>query len=330
MSEEKPLGEKTRTCPSCRCTISVLATKCRYCGESVGKPKEEARKLSINDLGGENIQHRALSSSVMDALESFRIEDAKDGDAGEGADVDDLNFDGLDTSGIDDPYNQSPLSSSSTVVPPASSSGGLNFGLIAKIAAAIIVIGGIAAFAPSYFQKNVEVPSDARPSEFVNRAPLILEQTGDSLAALEVAVQAMNDHPGANQTQIADDVMAAVVGDIEAQLNAEPWSPENLREATRMATAAAQLFPGKQSSDIKSIVEAEEEAYSMILVDIDPSTRQAEYKLASPGKPVEFAKQGAMISDRFRVVSMVGDKLKLEDMKRDGRDLVWQVGRNPN
>src|SRR5690606_34714265 len=63
-----------RLCPTCRMEIRVLATKCRFCGENVGRPRDEVRALSIDDLGGETIRHYAPSSSVMEAIEAFRSE----------------------------------------------------------------------------------------------------------------------------------------------------------------------------------------------------------------------------------------------------------------
>ena len=79
--EEFP-EEKTRICPSCRMRISVLATRCLHCGESVGRPKDETRELSTQDLGGETIYHRAPSGSVIDALEAFREEEDASAQAG--------------------------------------------------------------------------------------------------------------------------------------------------------------------------------------------------------------------------------------------------------
>ena len=72
---DKERPDKTRLCSSCRMEISVLATKCRYCGASVGRPRDEPRSLTIGDLGGEHFVHYAPSSSVMEALESFRAEE---------------------------------------------------------------------------------------------------------------------------------------------------------------------------------------------------------------------------------------------------------------
>ena len=64
-----------RLCPSCRMSIPVLAVKCRFCGEEVGRPRDETRKLSISDLGGQDSTMYAPSSSVMEALEAFRTEE---------------------------------------------------------------------------------------------------------------------------------------------------------------------------------------------------------------------------------------------------------------
>ena len=71
--------DKTRLCPSCRMQISVLATKCRFCGENVSRPRVEDRHFTIRDLGGENSRKYAASESMLSALESFRIEQAERG-----------------------------------------------------------------------------------------------------------------------------------------------------------------------------------------------------------------------------------------------------------
>lgn len=327
VSQETPLGEKTRTCPSCRMMISVLATKCRHCGESVGKPKEEARKLSINDLGGENIQHRALSSSVMEALESFRIEDAKEGDdliSG----FDELNIGGVSSSGGgDSQYNRSPLASSSTMPAASSGSSGMNLGLIAKIAAVIVVIGAGAVLAPKFFAKNVETESNAKATgEYVNRAPSILASTGDSLQALQAAVDAIKEAPGPQNNRIADDMLTKVIEDINSQLNASPWSKDNLKEASRLASSATQLLPGNRSKEIKEVVDAEQDAYRLNLARIDTRAQKAVFQVTPGGEMIEVAR-GEMIAGRFKLLSFSADSsATLEDTQRGSRRLEWRVG----
>ena len=44
--------EKTRLCPACRMPISILATRCRHCGQKVDRPRDEGRRLTIATLGG--------------------------------------------------------------------------------------------------------------------------------------------------------------------------------------------------------------------------------------------------------------------------------------
>jgi len=66
--------EKDRLCPLCRMPISILATKCRYCGELVGRAREKDRKLSVLDIGG-SAPSCAPGEEVVDAFEAFRQEE---------------------------------------------------------------------------------------------------------------------------------------------------------------------------------------------------------------------------------------------------------------
>ena len=67
--------DKTRLCPTCRSPISVLATKCKFCGDPVGRPRDENRKLTVDDLGGESASEFTRSEDVMEALEAYRREE---------------------------------------------------------------------------------------------------------------------------------------------------------------------------------------------------------------------------------------------------------------
>jgi hypothetical protein len=55
--------------------ISVLATKCRYCGDLVGRPREKDRQLSVLDLGGSISSGYGAGEGLLDALEAFRREE---------------------------------------------------------------------------------------------------------------------------------------------------------------------------------------------------------------------------------------------------------------
>lgn len=326
MSDDKITHEKNRTCPSCRTEISVLATKCKFCGEIVGKPKEETRSLSINDLGGENTQHRAISSSVMDALESFRIEDSKDGSDVDGfGGIDD--FDAPSGGGDQMDYNRSPLEGAAPAAPPASS--GIRIGTIAKIAALVVVIAVVAIKAPGFLKNMQESDAPAKETTFRNQAPGIYESTGDPLQALEAAISATIEDPGPANTKIADDMLDAVVDKIQGLLDAQPWDKTKLRDAYRIANQATQIHPHRRVIGIRDEVDQENADYSMILVKIDTKLKRAEFKLVGASKsPIVYAKIEEEVGGRFKVVSMSGsNSLMLEDTKRNGRLINVQATR---
>lgn len=319
--------EKSRTCPSCRTEISVLATKCKFCGEIVGKPKEETRSLSINDLGGENTQHRAISSSVMDALESFRIEDAKDGSDVDGfGGIDDFDVPGGDGGQMD--YNRSPLGGAAPAPPPAS--GGIRIGTIAKIAALVVVIAVVAIKAPGFLNNMQENDAPAKETTYRNQAPSIYASTGDPLQALEAAITATNEDPSPANTKIADDMLDAVVDKVQGLLDADPWDKTKLRDASRITNQAAQIHPHRRVIDIRDEVDQENADYSMILVKIDAKLQRAEFKLVGvSGKPIVYAKINEDVGGRFQVVGMSGSSsLMLEDAKRNGRLINVQAMRS--
>jgi hypothetical protein len=327
VSDDPKLGEKQRTCPSCRCTISVLASKCRFCGEVVGKPKEEARQLSINDLGGENVQHRALSNSVMDALEAFRIEDAKDEPLSGGVSgIDDFDMDGSASSGPKD-YNQSPLSAPTGAV--RASSGGINFSTIAKIAAVVVVVAIVAIKAPAYLKSTLDNDAVATVPTFRNDAPDILESTGNPIKALEAAIAASRENPNDENSKIIDEMAAEVLIDIKSLLDASPWDKTKLKEASTKVTTAAQLYPQGAVKEAQNLVKAENAAYSLTLMKIDSVTEKAEFKTGASGGKVVFAGRGETVGDRFRVVSISGSgSVKLEDTQRGNRRLELEVAQS--
>ena len=132
MSNDDPLKEKTRTCPSCRSEISVLATKCLHCGETVGKPKAEVRQLSVEDLGGEVKKAQPTPASVVGAMDSMRQ------DSGSGKTFDSLPKIDLDNLGMDDSANTGtapPAQSQSQPqsAAPQQSDGGIKMKPILKI-----------------------------------------------------------------------------------------------------------------------------------------------------------------------------------------------------
>jgi len=49
---DSSLDEKTRKCPACRSTISILAATCKFCGRNVPPPMTDIRRLTASELEG--------------------------------------------------------------------------------------------------------------------------------------------------------------------------------------------------------------------------------------------------------------------------------------
>ncbi len=93
--EEFHLEDELRLCPVCRMSISVWATRCRFCGEEVGRPKREEKKLTMRDLGAPKQAAYKQSEEVRKALDDFRKSFAESAGA-----TSPYNLSGLDTQAL--------------------------------------------------------------------------------------------------------------------------------------------------------------------------------------------------------------------------------------
>ena len=85
MSEKNKPNDEERLCPACRSDISIWATKCKFCGSEVGRPRMREDRLTVKDLGGESPSTHRVSKHVMGAIGSFRYDEvyAQDADNNE-------------------------------------------------------------------------------------------------------------------------------------------------------------------------------------------------------------------------------------------------------
>lgn len=317
--------EKSRTCPSCRCSISVLATKCRFCGETVGKPKVEVRQLSVDDLGGESTTHQAVSSSVLEALDAMRQETGTGGEDESSSDASGMvGGAGIDTSGLDD-FDQPSFRAHTTKLRKPTVVDRLM--TVVKIAAVIGVVAIIAIKVPPMFKSNSSKVNEIEFTPGPNLAPQILEENGDLLGALKAAVNAKKENSNAENDKIADDVVVRIEEDVESFLNASPWTMDDLNAASTMADSSARIFPSDATNALKMSVEQEYADYHMLLVDIDVDAKTAEFQL-SDRKKAEV-KIGELVAGRFKVVDIQSNAVYLKDTKRDGRSLMCAMAQGP-
>jgi hypothetical protein len=324
--------EKQRVCPSCRMQISVLASKCRFCGEEVGKPKEEARKLSIHDLGGESVQHRAPSGSVMEALESFRVEESLNTTRGPqlGGSSLEQDFGGK---------SDRPASSGSafkSAIPTRTRKRAVRSRLIAGIAGGIIVVVLVVLAGPRMLAAISSSRADAGIPTYKNRAPEILAGGGPAIEALQAAVEAIGHEDSARNREIAENAVEAVDKEVRGLLAKKPFNIDNLGAASSLAGRAADLYPNPVTKELVDTAQEDNRIYKMFLKGIDRSKSSATFVLNEPGAPQVTVYQSeangsTVLLGRFevdKIASGVGS-VTLKDTKRGDRRVVFEMGKAP-
>ncbi len=364
-NDNEPRGEgseKNRVCPSCRMTISFLATKCRYCGEEVGKPKEETRALTVEALGGETIYHRAPSGSVMDALESFRLEEAVTNEAAEEeaasksggfmfkksepvrtptptrgpSDLPDLDARSRE---LADAATGEPSTIIRRGAPKKKKQKkqGLQDRLMlgGGVAIAIIVVLFAGIKGVRWVQAYVEERNTPPVDIYVNRAPELIERGAPPLEILDEAVKALQHTDSSENKKYIELAVERVVAEFERLVYPErserpgTWSMEKLTQASALAMRAIALYPNERTGRMQTEISAELSAYKMTLVQTKPD--EAQFAVNSPAPSTKWYKRDELIGDRFKVTRIIGPVVKVEDTKRldargNPRIVTYEVG----
>lgn len=333
--------DRTRSCPTCRMEISVLATKCRFCGDKVGRPKDETRTMTIDDLGGETITRYAPSSNVMDALEAFRTEEARaqrppdqverksflgrrtrkpEKDRGTGPDrgaLPELDEQSRTLAAMAEPSH---LAQTSGV--DSKPTWMKKIGYFGAFVAAILILylGGMkvaAKFAPK------ETPSVA----YKNKAPSLIKKGATPSKILEAAVEALKHEDNAENQEIASTARALITEQVEEMLNARLWEPDHLRQASRLANYAAELDSNKEIQRLKMEVDDENLAYATLLQSVDTQSTPptATFKISDPRSPTATTTtvaEGDLLLGRFMITRITEHRVRVRDIKRNDRSLT--------
>ncbi|MEX2016369.1 MAG: hypothetical protein WD873_06990 [Candidatus Hydrogenedentales bacterium] len=352
-------AEKTRLCPSCRCTIPILATKCRFCGEEVGKPKEEARLLTTADLGGETIYHRAPSGSVMEAMEAFRAEETQakleesqrrstiqrknssilrrnkqETPPPKRSDLPDL--DEHSRAMADAASDSRPFATTGTVAKyqPTAQERMLQIG---AIAVGVLLVVGLLIFGIGYINRYLDAKDTPQVVQVVNRAPALLEK-GQLRPAIDAAAAALVQSDAPEHRAVADQVIARVSEEVNSLLNVAPWRMEDLRTAAGLAEALATKLQTPETKTLHDQTQSELNAYSMELLGVAGNSVRIAL-LGQAGSPtmtiedkpdeVETFQNG-----RFQLEDVRANSIRVRDtqrMARDGqpRTIIFEMGARP-
>lgn len=329
MSDEYGPGfaEKSRLCPSCRMSISVLATKCRYCGEEVGKPKDESRRLSTEDLGGETIVHRPTTESVMEALAAFRAEEeasmsessdrstrgTKEPASSSDPGLPELNEESQGLASIesgasfkrqDGPRKGFETTWKQRLVPIAAAVAGLM----------LVLFGGVAgaAWLQEYLENRNRVPEVT----FFNQAPALIAQGADPIKVLDAAAEAFRHVRNDENKKIVEEAQQAVVKQFYGYLDADDWSMQKISEASVLAAQALALHPSTITTRLKYEGDEENSLYRMMLKKVDAGAGTATFSLNNPDTPSITVETNDVIEDRFIVKRISNRSVRVEDTRR--------------
>jgi hypothetical protein len=320
--------------------ISIFATKCRHCGEAVGRPRDEARKLTIHDLGGTNATDYAPSEEVVDALESFRQEEldklkeeaAEEGGTwfkrkkkNESAAKRGSSYGQLDPRSRD-------LASIKTFNTPRHHkrrqepvwTGKLIFGASFVAAIVLLYLGGgfVKARIDDYIAKKNFKPE----VKIENRAVAIMAKNGPPLHALLAAVEAVNAANTPDNQQIAEKARQAVKDKVNTLLNADPWSETKLDEASEIVTKAVAIDPGSETTKmLQDEVSRERADYKINLLRVDPALGEARLRVSMPDNRTEeivARKGGTAVHGRFEVKNITSRYVRFEDPMRKSKSGV--------
>ncbi len=332
----QPIAEKDdfRLCPTCRMPISVLATRCRHCGETVGRPRQQEASLSIQDLGGETPVSYKPSSNVMEALEAFRAETENEQarqqprereasgsvfgrkkDTGEALQATDPNaLPELDErsralAGMDDaPAPQA------TPAPPAAQT---------PWQRVVMLTGGfIAAVLLLYFGGNLAVATlqdvVGGNDEVVlidNPAPDMMAGNAPPLEVLETALDVLERQNTTENQAIAEEARNYFAEEVNRLLNAHPWEWDDLRQASRMTDAASMFDMGRQTQELRQRVERDIQDYGLVLIDVDGDTATFRLNNRFVSEDEATVSEGDRLLERFIVRNVSSRSVQLEDTR---------------
>ena len=316
--------------------ISVLATKCRYCGEPVGRPRDEARKLTVDDLGGASTGSYVPSGEVLDAIEAFRQEELtvmtqkgephrkwyqflrrRPQQTEHRPMIESL--DSLEDRKIDvAPFSSSSSRRRHAMVGQQSDWGRrLVMGVGIVIALAVLGVAGIAA--KSWIVGYLAARNAKPVVNIDNPAVGILERGGPALDALRAAVETLSKSNTPNNRSVLDRAREQVRKEVDALLNSVPWTKAMLDHASVLTSQALAVDPSSAAlKDLKEEVNQELVLYKMAIVRLDPAAQQVVFRIAYPGQQSEdlVYGEGGKVKGRFEVKRITQDGVTLQDPLR--------------
>lgn len=306
MSEDAQFQkDKMRLCPVCRMPISVWAIRCRFCGETVGRPKREIETFTVEDLGGETPTAKtAISNEVLEAIEKFRKEL------------------------VEVPPQEKPPSMWNFWGKYKSTSYDKQGKKNQRINPIrwIIIFGTVCLFIIlSYFfgpsaRSQLKLLLQGNPEnvvEYDNRALIMLENGEPIERVLQEALKAFETTNSEEDQKILLQVRTKLIEKINYLLTKEIYNPSDTAEASRICSEVIKIDYDTKIQDLYRKVIEEISAYKMTVAQIDTTNKKAVFRLNNPSFSLQeqTVSEGELVQDRFLVRQILSSRVRLEDTK---------------
>ena len=314
MSEDPQVQkDKMRLCPICRMPISVWAIRCRFCGETVGRPKKEVETFTIEDLGGETPTARTLvSNEVLEAIEEFRKGIIETPPKEEKKSIWNLWGKQGKPSGT-----QGKKNSRTSYINP----------IHWIVTVGIIILLSILTyfFGPTVWSqaKHLLQGKENNLIEYENQALAMLERGEPIEKVVKEALTAYEMVPTEENKKILDHVRTKLIEMVNTLLTKEPYNPTDAAEASRICSEVIKIDYDSKIQDLYRKTMVEISAYKMTITQIDMANKKAHFQLNNPSYPLkeQIVTEGELIQDRFLVKQILPSRVRLEDTKiiNDGK-----------
>lgn len=306
MSEEIQFPkDKMRLCPVCRMPISVWAIRCRFCGETVGRPKREIETFTVEDLGGETPTAKTtLSEEVLEAIEEFRKELVEAPPKEEPPSM--WNLWGRYNSTTH--RNQGKKTQKFTPI---------RWLIIFGTASLFIILSYF--FGPSVWSqlKLLLQEKHGNVLEYDNHALVMLENGEPIERVLQEALKAFETTNSEEDQKILSQVRKKLIEQIDSLLTREPYNPLDIAEASRICSEVIKVDYDPRIQDLYRKVIEEISAYKMTVTQIDIANKKVTFHLNNPSFSLkeQTVSEGELVQDRFLVRQILSSRVRLEDTK---------------
>jgi hypothetical protein len=178
-------------------------------------------------------------------------------------------------------------------------------------------------FAWGKVSEFLEARSRANQVIYNNHALEMLARNEESIVAFEEAMTALRVNDTEDNQQIAADVRAVLLKDVDALMAANPWRRSDQDKAYEMMQRAMKVDSSPEIRTKYESVARDISQFKFVLKSVDSTGTKATFRLNNPDFEQEVTvSQSDRIMDRFIVAAISSSEVHLNDDRVSGRRLA--------